>query len=464
LVRALGNGAAAALCVALATGWVVPVQAQEDTAVGLSAVRFYRAPAGQTLVQLFCRIPLAGLTPLAGVRGQAAYRVGLSVRDSSGLELLHRSWAEMVDASLASAPGATGGVHFQFAVPPGRYLVDATVADSGSGRVRGQQVGVRAFAAAPEVSDLLAAQGLRRGEASDTTPRAGEFRMGSLFLETSGWTVATPERAQVGYYLELYAARAETVSVGSRVLDAAGKQLAAAAPQQVSVPRGGGATSQTLDLSGLPPGDYRLLVDVRTPDSAVLREAAFTMTGFGRGPGAVSGPGAEIDSLVRLSEAQLDSMYGPLEYLLDPTERGVYPGLTVDGKRTFLRAFWVKRDPTPGTARNEFEETFYRTVRDAGVRFRERGGSAVPGWHTDRGRIFIVYGAPDEVLDRGQAGSSRPYQVWKYTGRKAHRFIFLDTTSSGSYVLIWTDERREPSRPDWQELLGPEALDDALRF
>ena len=88
----------------------------------------------------------------------------------------------------------------------------------------------------------------------------------------------------------------------------------------------------------------------------------------------------------------------------------------------------------------------------------------MPGWRTDRGRIFIRYGAPDEVLDRVQAGSSRPYQVWKYTGRKAHKFIFLDTSLLGNYELIWTDERREPSRPDWQELLGPEALDDAQRF
>jgi len=230
------------------------------------------------------------------------------------------------------------------------------------------------------------------------------------------------------------------------------------------VPVGGGATSAMLDLSGLPPGGYRLELVLDTPDSQVVRGAPFGINGLSPRPAAPARGREASDSLVGLTEAQLDSMYAPLVYLMGPGERGIYPPLTVEGKRAFLRQFWAKRDPTPGTARNEFAEVFYRTVADANRRFHEGGASGVPGWRTDRGRIFIRYGAPDEILDRPQAGSSRPYEVWKYTGRKGHKFIFLDTSLLGNYELIWTDERREPSRPDWQELLGSEALDDAQRF
>ncbi len=86
------------------------------------------------------------------------------------------------------------------------------------------------------------------------------------------------------------------------------------------------------------------------------------------------------------------------------------------------------------------------------------------GWRTDRGRIFIRYGSPDEVLSRPQAGSTRPYEVWKYTRVRPRKFVFFDATAFGHYELIWTDERREPSRPNWQQLLGPEAVEDVERF
>jgi len=466
-----GNGSwrrgacvAAALWVGLAaSGAVAPLPGQEDGALGLTAVRFYRPLAQQTFVEVFCQVPLASLGALADRSRQAAYRVAVSVRDSTSLELLRQSWVRTVDGSLLGVAGAASAEHFQFAGPPGRYVVEVAITDSASGRVTRQRTVVTAYAQRPAASDLVVVSAVRSAGAGDTAPRAGEFQRGSLFLETSGRPVATSEQARLGYYLELYAARAETVSVAGRVVDGGGKQLVATSPQRIVVPVGGGATTAMLDLSGLPPGRYRLELVLDTPDSQVVRGAPFGINALGSRPLAPAGREAS-DSLTGLTEAQLDSMYAPLVYLMGPGERGIYPPLTVEGKRAFLRQFWAKRDPTPGTAANEFEAVFYRTVAEADNRFHEGGASGVPGWRTDRGRIFIRYGAPDEVLDRPQAGSSRPYQVWKYTGRKPRKFIFLDTSLLGNYELIWTDERREPSRPDWQELLGSEALDDAQRF
>jgi GWxTD domain-containing protein len=441
------------------------LRAQQDTVLSLTAVRFYRAQGSETLVDVFCRIPLAGLAPLAGGSRAAAYRVAVSVRDSSGLELWNRSWTQTVAGSLLGVEGASSAEHFQVAARPGRYAIEVAVTDSASGRVSRQHAEVLAYAQRPHASDLLVAGAMRRAGAGDTTPRAGELRKGGLFLETSGRPVATPDHPQLDYYLELYAQRPETAAVAARVLDAAGKQYAATDAQRIALPGGGGTATAMLDLSGLPPGDYRLKLIVETRDSQVVREASFGMTGFGRRGAVAPAPGPEgSDTLADLPEAKLDSMYAPLVYLLGPDERGVYKGLTADGKRTFLRQFWKKRDPTPGTARNEAEEDFYRTVAEADRRFREGGGGGVRGWRTDRGRIFIRYGPPDEVLDRGQAGATQPYEVWKYTKSKRQKFVFLDTTAFGNYELIWTDERSEPSRSDWQQQLGPAAVQEVQRF
>ncbi|MGH7341975.1 MAG: GWxTD domain-containing protein, partial [Candidatus Rokuibacteriota bacterium] len=135
----------------------------------------------------------------------------------------------------------------------------------------------------------------------------------------------------------------------------------------------------------------------------------------------------------------------------------------LQGKRNFLRQFWARRDPTPATSANEAQKDYYRLMALANLEFREGGAGDVPGWRTDRGRIFIRYGEPDEVLRRPQS-PTRPYEVWKYTRGRPRKFVFLDETGFGHYQLIYTDERREPSLSNWQELLGTEAVVDVQRF
>lgn len=163
-------------------------------------------------------------------------------------------------------------------------------------------------------------------------------------------------------------------------------------------------------------------------------------------------------------EAKLDSLYGPLVYLMKADERGRYGGLTVDGKRAFLRQFWRNRDPTPDTPDNEAMTSFYGRVATINRMFREGGAAEIPGWRTDRGRIYLKYGPPAAVLSRPQPGSTNPYEVWRYEKGRLLKFVFLDLTRFGNYALIWTNDPLENTRPDWRVLLGLQAVDDAMRF
>ena len=129
-----------------------------------------------------------------------------------------------------------------------------------------------------------------------------------------------------------------------------------------------------------------------------------------------------------------------------------------------VRPLVVDDAPTVAALISAEEERFYGGIAEANRRFREGGAAEIPGWRTDRGRIFIRYGPPDETLSRPQSGSAAPYEVWKYTKTRVRKFVFYDVTRFGNYALIWTNERREPSRPNWQELLGPEAAEDVGRF
>ncbi|HEV2672118.1 MAG TPA: GWxTD domain-containing protein, partial [Gemmatimonadales bacterium] len=118
------------------------------------------------------------------------------------------------------------------------------------------------------------------------------------------------------------------------------------------------------------------------------------------------------------SEPKLDSLYGPLVYLMKADERGRYGSFTVEGKRSFLRQFWKRRDPTPDTPRNEAMESFYARVTTVNRMFREGGAAEIPGWRTDRGRIYLKYGPPDAVLSRPQPVATNPYEVWRYEHKK----------------------------------------------
>ena len=82
-------------------------------------------------------------------------------------------------------------------------------------------------------------------------------------------------------------------------------------------------------------------------------------------------------------------------YIIQPAERSAFLKLTTDEERDqFIERFWQRRNPRPETNHNEFRWEHYRRFAYANERFAERG---LAGWKTDRGRIYIVYGPPDEI-------------------------------------------------------------------
>jgi GWxTD domain-containing protein len=226
----------------------------------------------------------------------------------------------------------------------------------------------------------------------------------------------------------------------------------------------GGITRGSVDLTGLPEGSYRLRVGVRLGDSSLVAEAPFRMGSLTVVAAAPAAEPAGDDPFAGYSEARLDSLYAPLELILDAaTEGGVYRSLSVEGKRRYLREFWRRRDPTPGSAGNQAMTDFYRQVAYANSAFHQSRVGTMPGWRTDRGRIYLRYGRPDEMLQRPVA-SPRPYEAWRYTRDRGYWYVFVDRNSMGDYELIATNDRREPGRQQWESIIGRDGADEVKRF
>jgi GWxTD domain-containing protein len=136
-------------------------------------------------------------------------------------------------------------------------------------------------------------------------------------------------------------------------------------------------------------------------------------------------------------------------YIISDEERSAFLQLQTNEEREqFIEAFWQRRDPTPDTVENEFKEEHYRRIAYANERF----SSGIPGWRTDRGRIYIMWGPPDEI-ESHSAGSTynRPMsegggqtQVYGFDDWTYHymegigqniTIEFVDPTGTGEYHI-----------------------------
>jgi GWxTD domain-containing protein len=167
-----------------------------------------------------------------------------------------------------------------------------------------------------------------------------------------------------------------------------------------------------------------------------------------------------------MGDDSLDEAFAPLDYIAKPEDQmGVWKrGLSTAAKRQFLIQFWDRRDPTPGTPRNEARDQFYGLIALANQKFTERGQGARPGWRSDRGRIYIKNGEPVERLQRQNIGTAPPYEVWRYASGRDRWYIFVDVSGFGAFQLVATNDLHEPTKPDWQSMLGTVALQDVGQF
>jgi GWxTD domain-containing protein len=144
-------------------------------------------------------------------------------------------------------------------------------------------------------------------------------------------------------------------------------------------------------------------------------------------------------------------------YIITDEERTAFKRLATDEEREqFIEQFWLRRDPSPDSQENEFKEEHYRRIAYA----NERYASGIPGWKTDRGRIYITFGPPDEIESHPSGGtyerpfeegggttSTFPFEKWRY------RWIqdigsdimieFVDPTMTGEYRMTM-----DPSEKD----------------
>ena len=165
-------------------------------------------------------------------------------------------------------------------------------------------------------------------------------------------------------------------------------------------------------------------------------------------------PTEDINNKVRNVKPELKEAYkrwinNDVAYIITKDEKRAFYALATDEEReNFIENFWRRRDPDPDTEENEYREEYYERIAYA----NEHYASGIPGWKTDRGRIYITWGKPDSVESHPSGGSydrpsyegggsttTYPFETWFYRHLDGVgdgiEIEFVDPTGTGEYRI-----------------------------
>src|SRR5271169_472310 len=209
-----------------------------------------------------------------------------------------------------------------------------------------------------------------------------------------------------------------------------------------------------------------VLAGAMTLGLAAFSQAQNNKDAKGSGDNSTAAQGNQVDPLKRpipekqrkanakalkieLSKTYRKWLDEDVRWIITDEERSAFMQLSNDEERDqFIEAFWQRRDPTPDTEENEFKEEHYRRIAYA----NEHYAAGIPGWKSDRGRIYIVFGPADEIESHPSGGSYErpmeegggetstfPFEQWRYRyieGIGQEVIIeFVDTCMCGDYHM-----------------------------
>lgn len=394
---------------------------------------------------------------------QASFRVDLVILDTLGqpLDTVSRSVGTRAPSLEDSRKRDVKVLDvLPLFLRPGTYRAQFTISDLGdsSRGVREDTIRVENKNRETELtlSDVTLAYRLTPTEAP-SDPAHPKIKNG-YYVEPNPSGIFAPEDSLLCLYAEIYnlAATPALYQVHLWILDPFNQVVRDLGIEQLEPPGETALLVYGLRIDDLPRGIWHTVaIEVEHGLSvATLRKQFWLGTGLAD-PARSVGPFNDKD-------AMLNRRF--IAYLATNEELTEYDALTLEAKRRFLDQFWMKRDPDSTTQRNEFFETHRLRFSVANQKFSRSMSSQEDGWNTDRGRVLILYGEPDEVIQTPSSIATWGYERWEYHQLEGGvYFIFLDWKNLGDYRLMHSNKQGERWDPDWQMKIDTEGLDPLSR-
>ena len=387
---------------------------------------------------------------------EAQYRITVELSSPDTI-LSSTSW-EMVDKALQLEdinPRQKLPDVVVFNQVPGQYRVKGIVTDLNRNTTQERELELNLAGFSNEqlcLSDIELATKLKKGDE------------GSKFYKNGFLVIPNPERMygtsmpMLYYYSEIYNLMAGDgdYTVERKLLNDA-REVVNVLPQKTKKKVGSSVVEiDGFSVASLNSGTYYLRLiarDLDTSDSDTVDAKFFVYRpeDFER-PASVAG-GARGSALAveinSFNPEELQQAVEEIKYFTTDAEWERIGGLNEEGKRAFLIRFYSSRDLDPTTPVNEFRQTLLDRKEYANRKF---GIWDKPGWMTNRGRVHMLYGSPDDIEYHTHDPSTRAYQIWYYDGIEGGvQFVFVDRNNFGDYWLVHSNKQGELYRPNWFE-------------
>lgn len=403
----------------------------------------FKGEDGQVYLEVYLDLPRSLLTYAPTSEGwEAILRFLIELRSGESL-ILRDGWftTDIVQdtAQLTTQQRIVEGR--VFLLSPGNYLLSARVEDTLSHRSLEQHIPVKIE---PFPQERLTLSDIEL--ASKLLPPGGypQFDRGEFTLIPSPRRLFSDEAPYFYYYVEVYpplwTPPQGTFTLSRLVLNSKGDTVIAYPKVSFKGEGKSFADVDSLHFGQLSGGSYQFLigVEMESGEQVVQRKRFFLLSDVKGGA-----PAPEVDSLsVELELAHIS-------FLIPSREMERLKRAPIGEKVRFLNQFWSRYDDDPSTPEVPARELFSLRVEEADRRFTT---SRLPGHKTDRGRIYILYGEPDERETHPFDVEAKPYEIWRYNQTEGGLiFVFVDRSGMGEYLLVHSNKRGEIYNPQWYE-------------
>jgi GWxTD domain-containing protein len=430
-------------CLFILTMWVSEGSAQFVSEEGLSDQKKTRLPIDYAAfasdnpdmirLELYYQIynPVLKFQKVGGVF-EADYEMSVVVLDNNENRVAavkHKKTATAASGQQTRSWSDFRVRQVNFDLPPGKYRVEFTLSDEDTEAILSRELKLKLkdyINRWPTLSDIELVQATEPRQKSaigtDGTEGAESFAKGDYAVipsVTGGF--GGDQGSPLIYYLEIYRGTSLSESVGiETVLRSKTKGMVYRDTTTVLLTTPTVQQIRQITLTDFLAGDYDLEVVLKGRRNkkldAVQKDLRINW------------------STEALLKYNYETAVDQLSYIASGSETDKLKKIkTFEERLKAFNEFWLQRDPTPGTLQNELKLEFYRRVGIANDRFTVMRRE---GWRTDRGRIYIQYGEPDQIDDYPVAADRRPYQEWHYYRHGAYlKFTFVDEFEDGDYRL-----------------------------
>ena len=433
--------------------------------LALETNRFY-SEQGRTLVEGAVEIPYTLMTfQRDGETLRARANVEVIVEKADGESVYntsHEITAEAFNEAMAGSDRVSTIETFAIYAPAGQYTTKARVTDHVSGRSFEVSSPLAVPASPPLISDMLMANQVRK----DVRLQEGAYLpylIGTTMFNPNPRRAFYRDSPMLYFYYEVNPEALpeahESVALDMRVRDASGGIVKDLGKRTITVSEDRNFDVGAFSIAGLAPGRYQLEVMCSDCGAELSSSSPFevmpphTERLTFLEPEAAATEGPALQYYADLSAAQVDSVITVMELFLTPAQQQLVGTLNETGKKQFLNRFLESADPEPQTPDNEFKQAVEQRLAHTNQFFTS---SQNPGYKTDRGRIYMLYGPPTERIDKPVEATVGPYEIWNYSNQ-GETFAFGDFRKDGSYQLIYSTDERFPGDPSIQNMVDTDS-------